>query len=60
MRSLKQKSDMEIQKLQKNVKEATLLAAEESSKCRDVKEICVSTVDQVSEFYIFHVYILSC
>ncbi|XP_061357758.1 PH, RCC1 and FYVE domains-containing protein 1-like isoform X1 [Gastrolobium bilobum] len=48
-RSLKQKSDMEIKKLQKNVQEATSLAGEESSKHRAVKEFIESTVDQLKE-----------
>jgi len=48
---------MEIQKLQKNVMEATSFAAEESSKHKAMKEIFESTVDQVFLFYIFQGYI---
>ncbi|KAL5058301.1 hypothetical protein RYX36_029905 [Vicia faba] len=48
-RSLKQKSDMEIQKLHKNIKDAALLAAEESSKHKAAKEFFESMVTQLKE-----------
>ncbi|KAJ7979857.1 Regulator of chromosome condensation (RCC1) family with FYVE zinc finger domain [Quillaja saponaria] len=52
MRSLKQKSDcqdMEIQKLQKNFKEATSLAGDKSSKCRVAKELMKFITEQLNE-----------
>ncbi|KAH1235306.1 hypothetical protein AAZV13_09G232900 [Glycine max] len=49
IRSVRLKNDMEIQKLQKNVMEATSFAAEESSKHKAMKEIFESTVDQMKE-----------
>ena len=44
--------DGENQKLQKNVKKATSLAAEESSKHKATIEFFESTIDQVSSFYV--------
>ncbi|KAJ7954705.1 Regulator of chromosome condensation (RCC1) family with FYVE zinc finger domain [Quillaja saponaria] len=52
MRSLKHKcdfQDMEIQKLQQNVKEANSLAGDESSKCRVAKELVKSITEQLKE-----------
>ncbi|XP_014496784.1 PH, RCC1 and FYVE domains-containing protein 1-like [Vigna radiata var. radiata] len=49
LRSLKQKQVMEIAKLQKNVREATSLTLEESSKHKTTKEFFKSTVDQLKE-----------
>ncbi|CAL0328336.1 unnamed protein product [Lupinus luteus] len=52
IRSLKQKSDMkdvDIQKLQKNIKEAALLAAEYSSKHIALKEYFEPMIEQVKE-----------
>ncbi|KAE9618205.1 putative chromatin regulator PHD family [Lupinus albus] len=52
IRSLKQKSDMkdvDIQKLQKNVKEVALLAAEHSSKNKTVKDYFESMIEQLKE-----------
>ncbi|KAJ1379787.1 Zinc finger, FYVE/PHD-type, partial [Sesbania bispinosa] len=46
IRSLKQKSDMEIQKLQKNIKEGNLLATKEASKQKAAKEFFDSMIDQ--------------
>ncbi|KAK2361281.1 PH, RCC1 and FYVE domains-containing protein [Trifolium repens] len=48
-RSLKQKSIMEIQNLQKNIKDATSLAEEESSKHKAVKENLESIIVQIKE-----------
>lgn len=48
-RSLKQKSTMEIQKLHKNIKDATSLAAEESSKHKATKEYFGSMIAQLKE-----------
>jgi len=47
VRSLKQKNGMEIEKFQKNVREATSLAVLESSKHKTTREFFKSTVDQV-------------
>ncbi|KAK7340016.1 hypothetical protein VNO77_20708 [Canavalia gladiata] len=49
IRGYKLKNNMEIQKLQQNVKEATSLAAEESSKHKAMKEFFESTIDQLKE-----------
>ncbi|CAL5192431.1 unnamed protein product [Lathyrus oleraceus] len=48
-RSLKQKSDMEFQKLQKNIKDVTSLAAEESYKHKAAKEFFKSMIAQLKE-----------
>ncbi|TKY65720.1 E3 ubiquitin-protein ligase HERC1 [Spatholobus suberectus] len=49
IRSLKLRNDIEIQKLQQNVTEATSFAAEESVKHKAMKEFFESTVDQMKE-----------
>uniref|UniRef100_I1N357 FYVE-type domain-containing protein n=1 Tax=Glycine max TaxID=3847 RepID=I1N357_SOYBN len=49
IRSSKLRNDMEIQKLQKTITEATSFAVEESSKHKAMKEFFESTVDQMKE-----------
>ncbi|QCE12024.1 Transcription factor BREVIS RADIX [Vigna unguiculata] len=49
LRSLKQKRGMEMEKLQKNVREATSLSLKESSKHKTTKEFFKSTLDQMKE-----------
>jgi hypothetical protein len=50
---------MEIQKLHKNIKDATSLAAEESSKHRATKEYFGSMIAQVSSFFFFFFFVFS-